>query len=180
MIKRWLVPITGFTQELGTPNGFDRLWKRLRNYSSNSVSVVTPQRWRANFDSLASFIDRQSSPSPDIRIFAYSWGCGHGFLQLAKQLRKRGHKISQAVLCDPVYHSWLRPWRAMLCSPHIRIPDNVERVRWMRQHQNRPRGTDLVADSPDTVIDSPVILARNHEFMDDSPEFQAIAMEAAK
>lgn len=110
MIERWLIPITGFTQDVGHPNGFDRLWLKLREFASETTSVVTPLRWRANFGQLADFIRRQSCDNPDIRIFAYSWGCGHGAMLLAKALGQRGLRVRHAVLNDPVYHSWLRPW----------------------------------------------------------------------
>ena len=179
-IQQWNIPITGFTQHAGAANGFDRLWNTLRPLSSGTTAVVTPQRWRANFDHLADFIDRHSI-RPTINVYAYSWGCGHGFIQLAKHLKKRGLQIKHAVLCDPVYHSWLRPWRALICSPAIKIPSNVTRVSWFRQYQDKPRATELKAADPrKTHIEPPVILQRAHAWMEDAPEFTEKCLAVAK
>lgn len=60
------------------------------------------------------------------------------------------------------------------------IPANVSRVSWLRQFQNRPRATSLKAeDERATTIESPIVVARNHEFMDDAPEFHQVAMRVA-
>ena len=179
-IEKWLIPITGFTQHGGAANGFDKLWNALRPLACESTSVVTPQRWRANFDHLADFVDRHSI-NPTISVFAYSWGCGHGFIQFAKQLEKRGLTINHAVLCDPVYHSWVRPWRALLCSPAIKIKPNVTRVSWFRQYMNKPRATNLRAVDPrKTHIEAAVVLRRTHEFMEDSSEFINKSLSVAR
>lgn len=179
MIKRWIIPITGFTQDIGRASGFDKLWLKLRPFASETTSVITPQRWRANFDSLADFIGRHSEDDPEILIAAYSWGCGHGFLQLAKELGDRGLKIRRAILCDPVYHSWWRLWRALYFSPDIKIPRNVGRVSWLWQKRNRPRGTHLrLSRGADTVIDKPVLCNRTHAWMDDAPEFHKMVLDA--
>ena len=184
VIRTWHIPISGFTQNIDRQNGFDRLWKQLRPLASEHVSLLPPQRWRADFSAIAEFIHRMKPENtvPEIRVYAYSWGCGHGFLKLATELLKRGLSIRYAVLCDPVYHSWWRPWRAMLTgrwSPPIRIPKNVGEVFWFRQFQNRPQGTDLVSADPATVIHEPVVLNAHHEWMDDQREFHDTCLEVA-
>mgnify|MGYP006969379189 FL=1 len=172
MIKRWHIPICGFTQSLDRVSGIERLWSKLRSHVSHDVSLIPPQRWKSDWKSIAEFIWRLRPESgvPDVRIYAYSWGCGHGFVSLSKELRKRGIPVRFAVLCDPVYHSWVRPWRAMLFSPAIKIPDNVREVYWFRQNQNKPMATDLKATG-DTIIHDPVWLPRDHQYMDDAAEF---------
>ncbi len=120
---------------------------------------------------------------PDIRVYAYSWGCGHGFVRLAGELLKRGCGIRYSVLCDPVFHSWWRPWRAVMTGrwvPPIRIPKNVSEVYWFRQCQNRPRATMLTATGELTVIHNPVVLKADHEWMDDQTKFHAKCLEVAR
>ena len=185
MPKKWIVPITGFTQSIDRPNGFDSLWHKLRELpelDGSSSVVMTPQEWSASFGHIANFIHRHKNGSeePLIYVFAYSWGCGRGFIRLAKELKKRGMSIQHAVLCDPVFHSWARIWRSMVFSPAIKIPSNVHRVSWFRQKQNRPRATELVATGKYTVIDQPIWLKRSHEWMDDAPEFHEKCLEVCR
>lgn len=174
---RWIVPITGFTQSIAEPTGFDSLWHRLRDFDVGSSVVLTPQEWKANFGHIAEFIFRHKGHTdPPVYVFAYSWGCGRGFVRLAKELKKRGITIDHAVLCDPVYHSWSRLWRAVLFSPAIKIPSNVKRVSWFRQEQSYPRATTLKAVG-NTLIEPPVTLNNDHAWMDDASEFHAKCLE---
>lgn len=184
MIEKWHIPISGFTQSINKSSGFDKLWLKLREQSSEKVSVVNPLRWRANFDSLAEFIFRMKNngKTPDINIYAYSWGAGHGFISLSKELAKRGLLVRNAVLCDPIYHSWWRPWRAMMTgklSPPIVIPRNVNRVHWFYQRQNTPQATSLKSQWIYTVIEEGVELKANHEWMDDQAEFHDKCLDVA-
>jgi len=148
MITHWHIPISGFTQTVGHPTGFDTLWQKLRRVTSPQCCLLHPQEWNADWRALAEFISRNSTPVPYICVYAYSWGCGHGAVKLAKELRKRNLVVQCMVLCDPVFHSWVRPWRALVFSPAIRIPDNVRRVEWFFQRQNKPQATTLVAQEP--------------------------------
>lgn len=181
-MMRWHIPIMGFTQRITRPTGFDKVWQGLRESVDPGAVVLTPQCWRMNWKAIAAFLER-NSPEPEkawINIYAYSWGCGHGFKDLTRQLQKRGMVVRNAVLCDPVYHSWWRPWRALAMSPAIRIPRNVREVHWLRQYNNRPAGTDLIAEDRHTIIhDAVVIEDREHEYMDDSPEFFEMCMAVA-
>lgn len=185
MIRQWHIPISGFTQTINRQTGFDRLWKRFRPLASEEVSLLPPQSWNANFSAIAEFIHRMNSETdpPDIRIYAYSWGCGHGFVRLSRELLKRGLDVHCAVLCDPVYHSWWRPWRA-LCTgtwaAPIKIPSNVREVFWFRQFQNRPQATELAQTGKQTLIHKPTVLKANHEWMDDQAEFHTKCLEVAQ
>jgi len=183
-IHKWHILISGFTQTTGKANGFDKLWLKLRPHASTLVTLTQPQEWNSNFKNLASFVERMKpeEEKPDIRVYAYSWGCGHGFIRLAKELKKRGHKINYAVLCDPVFHSYWRPWRSMLTgkwSPPIKIPDNVGTVFSFKQRQNRPQATELIACSDNTTLHSMVELKANHAWMDDQPEFHKCCLNVA-
>ena len=182
MINTWHVPISGFTQTLDRSNGIHKLWIKLRSVVDKQTCIIHPQVWNANFAELAEFIWMMSQGNgvPTIKVYAYSWGCGHGFVRLAKELRKRGLTIQTAVLCDPVFHSWWRPWRAMVFSPNIEIPSNVEEVFWFRQYRNHPQATGLVEEDKDeTNIHSPVVLDREHAYMEDAVEFHDMCLRVA-
>lgn len=182
-ITAWHVPISGFTQTLDRSNGIHKLWTKLRAVVDKQTCVIHPQVWNANFAELAEFIwmMSQGNGAPAIKVYAYSWGCGHGFIRLAKELRRRGMRIRTAVLCDPVFHSWWRPWRAMILCPQIVVPSNVDEVFWFRQYQNRPCGTALMeADEDQTEIHEAIVLDREHAYMDDAQEFHECCVQAAK
>lgn len=191
MVCNWRILISGFQQSRSGATGFETLWLAMRGIESPET-IVVPCIWRDDFLGLADRIHRCSQPSlsrkPDIRVFAYSWGVGHGAMRFAKALRNRGLQVSHAVFSDPVYHSWRRPWAALfgrLIMPQIVVPDNVIAVDWFRQRNNRPMGHDLCRhDSdgwgPGTGINDPVELDRTHEWMDDAPEFHAKSLEVAK
>ena len=68
VIRQWHIPISGFTQNIDRQNGFDRLWKQLRPLASETVSLLPPQRWRADFSAIAEFIHRMKPENtvPDI------------------------------------------------------------------------------------------------------------------
>lgn len=181
-IRKWHVPIMGFQQGINRITGFDILWRKLRAYADSETSVVTPQRWSGRFDALAEFIWRmQPDPtSPQINIYSYSWGCGRGFIQLSRELDKRGLQVQNAVLCDPVYYSWWRPWRAMVMSPPITIPRNVLNVEWFYQRKNKPCANRLRKESDTTAISIGVRLNTAHPYMDDHPDFHKKCMEVAE
>lgn len=170
-INKRIICIQGFTQTVGKPNGIHELYLRLRKYSSPDCEIVL-QPWNANWDALAEFIfntcDREKV---DIRVFAYSWGCGNGFVQLQKALRKRGlPAIRYAVLCDPVYYRWGRWWRAMfspVVTPTIDAGDTGE-VWWLRQFENKPQGHQVIGKG---IIHEPIVLNQTHQYMDDANEF---------
>ena len=171
-ISRWIVPISGFTQSRSRSNGIDRLWLKVRDQANGTVSVVPPQHWNSDWEQWAGWISRMSrGEKPEVFIFAYSWGCGNGAIQLARELRSAAIDVKAMVFSDPVYHSWWRPWRAMVASPKILIPSNVGEVSWFRQQINYPRGTGLVSESTGTTIHEPITLHYDHQGMDDAGEF---------
>jgi hypothetical protein len=182
-VERWIVLISGFTQGEGRARGMDALWLALRE-CSGPRTVVELLTWRHNMRDYAERLWRMRPPngrSVDVRVAAYSWGAGHGFLSLARQLDRRGIGVSRAVLCDPVYHSVFAPWRAIISpfvEPTIVVPDNVSHVWTMRQTQNRPHGHRVVAADPAaTAVEAPVALNCDHEYADDASAFHKLATE---
>ena len=181
MISRWHILISGFQQDLGRPTGIEQLWLSLRPLSSPETSIqMFP--WDAEWADVASFIDRTSYPFPSIYVAAYSWGVGHGFLQLAAALDQRGRPVAHATLCDGVYKPALRltSWLALTPWPKLKIPANVRSVSWFRQHVNTPAGHDLIAVDPQkTRIADPVVLSHRHDEMDEAAAFQLEARQVA-
>lgn len=191
VIRRWLICISGFLQSEGRLTGMVRLWSNLRSQASAETAVEL-RAWNDNWSDLAELIWRfqpqQSDEEVQVDCFCYSWGCGHGFVELARELRKRGLRIRHAVLSDPVYYSrfCLTRWLALLqgwptwgLTPRILVPDNVDRVWWFRQSMNRPAGHSLVPLGERTVIEPPQVLACEHAFMDDARYFHDLCGQVA-
>lgn len=182
-ISRFHVPIMGFTQDQSRESGLEKLWRKLREeLPLDTQCLVHPQTWDADFEALAEFIWRNGSSSTVVNIYAYSWGCGHGFVKLAKALQKRGIQVPQAVLSDPVYHSWWRPWRGIFhasLNPPIVVPENVWHVDSFFQRRNTPQGASLVLKNKAARQCPPVQLLCNHQYMDDAKEFHEKVLEIA-
>lgn len=182
-ICKWIVVIGGFTQDAHRPTGVETLWLKLRRFAGPYVSLQL-REWNDDFEGLAERIWRLKPDGlePDVRINAYSWGAGHGAIELSEQLGQRGISVTKMVLCDPVYHSWVAPWRAVwsLVEPRITIPANVREVWSLRQEVNRPRGHDVKTSNADTVVHAPKVLKRAHQWMDDAPDWHSLAVEAAQ
>ncbi len=174
-VTHWDIVISGFLQSEGKATGMVALWQLLRENAGPSRCVIL-KSWNDSWSDLAERIRRvgPKRSEPTVCIYAYSWGAGHGAITLAKELRTRGIRVAHMVLCDPVYRSWLISfrWLAMLKSPNITIPDNVNRVSWFRQKKNRPAGHDLHPENG-TQIEAAVWLPLIHQDMDDAPEFHA-------
>lgn len=181
--ERFHVPIMGFTQNQSRESGLEKVWRQLREeIPLKTQCLVHPQRWNADFDGLAEFIFRNGGPGTLVNVYAYSWGCGHGFVKLAKALRKRGIQIPQAVLSDPVYHSWWRPWRGLfpaVWNGPIVVPENVWDVHSFYQRLNRPQGTTLKLNNKLAVNREPIEVKAAHEYMDDTSEFRNKVLELA-
>jgi len=173
MIDKWIITISGFTQDLDKETGIELLWKDIRGYACHDSCVSLPLTWNSDWEAISKFIHRNSGENPTIFMVAYSWGCGRGFVQLSKHLRKFNYKVKHAILCDPVYKPklWAFSWVALINIKKIDVHENVERVTWFRQKENLPKGHDLNIIGENTVADEPIVLKLKHADMDNSPEF---------
>ncbi len=176
-IARWIIPISGFTQGRSAKNGITHLWQKIRRYDGGSTVVLPPQEWNRRWKETARWIWDMSPDGvcPEVYVFAYSWGCGWGFTELARYLESYSCDITAAVLSDPVYRSRWKPWRSLLphkYCPSIKIPGNVREVYWLRQEKNIPQGASLKAADPErTKIHEPRIAHYPHQAMDDIKYF---------
>jgi hypothetical protein len=184
VVHEWHICITGYSQQTGEPTGLHKLWQRLGRLRKSDVCVEL-REWNSDWRKVAELIwlTSQNGKPPRITIYAYSWGAGYGFVQLARELKRRGLSVDAAVLADPVYHSRhrLTRWLAMVANPLIRIhvPANVREVFWTRQTCSRPCAHDLVADSDDTLIHPARNRTATHTYMDDDPFFHHMALEVS-
>lgn len=184
--------ISGFRQSPAAWNGVLELAEKLRETHCDGVrSRVHYFTWRENWAAIANYhlaLAEKYRTEATIGIYAYSWGAGWGAMQLASQLRRRGLRVRVMVLSDPVYRHPFFLWRS-LCNwtwplggePLIRVPDNVKEVYWFQQTQNRPSGHKLISASRTNgaLIHPPVLLRRDHQYMDDAPEFHRLALDQA-
>lgn len=184
--------ISGFTQNVGKWNGILDLTEKLREQFCDGVrSRVHYYPWHANFAHVAEYyfaLGEKYGTRPILGVYAYSWGAGRGAMTLARQLKRRGMLVRVMVLSDPVYHHAFAPWRALRawCLPIIgeqviRVPDNVKEVYHFHQNQNRPGGHKLISggQAGGAFIHPRQLLAYDHQYMDNAPEFHALALEEA-
>lgn len=185
-IFQWHVVISGHLQHGGHASDVEPLWRNLRDAVGNGSVCVDLCEWNRRWDQYAEFIWRFQHPTapPTIRVYAYSWGAGWGFLKLARELKRRGLRIETAVLSDAVYCSgwWLLKYPQAL-SPirRVVVPDNVGQVHWFFQRSYRPYGHKVVAADPaKTRIHPGVEAACDHYRMDRLIDFHQLAMHVAE
>lgn len=183
-IPAWHVVISGFTQTLRQPTGCQQLWDVLRRARRESDAAVLLQPWNADWAGLADLIWRfRPAEPPRVYCYAYSWGGGWGFPQLACELGERGIEIAHAVLCDAVYRPRLNLLApiALTPIPRIVVPANVRLVDWYRQETGLPKGHQVVAADPRRTTVRPGVLLRGvtHHFMDDQSAWWRKCLEVA-
>lgn len=187
LVENFFVIRSGFLQHKGSAgSGCTRIAGELSWRFGGHANRVELEAWNDCPRQSAEYIyrlGRKQSP-PNVCIFAYSWGCGYGFVRLANELAARGIPVRCAVLCDPVYHGLAR-WRALLPRTLFRriqvtVPANVDDVYWFRQHVDRPAGHDLRYASPWTRRRDPVVLEQPHAEIDNAIEFRLRCLAVAR
>lgn len=183
-MKTALVTFQGFTEDLGSSSGTERLWQRLRGHATSEVLVTPPAAWDARTDRAAAFLQRQQVER--VVIIGYSWGAGYASQRFAKECGERGIAVPLMLLCDPVYRPlWLPPllpllplaFRALVPgSASIKIPRNVRRVAWVRQNRSLPMGHPLDADPHATVVESAELLPFSHTAIDECQPWHDLAL----
>lgn len=185
-IPLWHLVISGFTQKLEHPNGCQNLWNAIRRARRDCYEAATRlDPWNSDWAGIAELVwrFRPTDRPPAVFVYAYSWGGGWGFPQLAEQLADRGIEIEHAVLSDAVYKSPLRllaplsltPW------PEIRVPENVREVDWFYTRNGLPAGHKVVAANPKRTLINPGVLMPGvtHHYADDQPCWWLKSLEVA-
>lgn len=186
VFTNWLIIRSGFRQHKGgVGNGCVELLRSLAWHFGGNGNRVELEAWDDDPEHTADYIHRLGplDRPPNVAIFAYSWGCGYGFVELARALRRHGIDVNQAVLCDPVYHG-LAKWRALVprtlfSKVYVTIPSNVSEVHWLRQDVSKPAGHDLRVESTYTKLHEPKLLQVPHIEMDNAPEFHQLCRQVA-
>lgn len=187
LVQNFLIVRSGFLQHKGSPgSGCVGIAGELSYLYGGHGTRVELEPWNTCPVQTAEWIYRlgRKSKPPNVYIFAYSWGAGYGFVQLARALQHQGVPVRCAVLCDPVYHGVAR-WRALIPRTlfrriYVTVPGNVEDVHWFRQHIDRPAGHDLRYESPRTRRRDAVELQVGHTEIDNAPEFRAKCLDVAR
>ena len=161
-INNFIYVIGGFTQKTGSDTGMMRLWARLFKWrafdSRHALTFILPREWDDSTKEMAAMMDRHAAMNQRTRIIiaGYSWGAGHGAIQLAKAFKTVGRDIDLLLLIDPVYRSKLPLVFRLLAFTRwfgITIPDNVRHVMAWRQDNDGPRGTKIkLANASRTTI----------------------------
>lgn len=183
-MKTAIVSFQGFTQDLGSSSGTERLWQKIRDFAGPEVTVLPPASWDSRTDRTAAFLKRQRIEQ--VIIVGYSWGGGYASQRFASQCAEWGIRVPLMLLCDPVYRPlWLPPFvgllplafRAMMPgAASIKIPRNVHRVAWVRQTKSLPMGHPIEADIYTTSVENAILLDDSHVDIDDAPEWHDLVV----
>ena len=175
-IRKWVLLIDGFGKSPANPSGLDVLWMNLRSLARPDVAFLQ-FNWWDDFRGWARRIKRLSVAKPEIFIVPYSWGFGHGTLKLCRHFGKLDLRVNTILATDPVYCSYLAPWRGLMSfvmeEPEIPVPWNVDRAVYFTQRMKRPYGHHLVRSDvgQSTLIEHAAQLNYPHANMDAAPEF---------
>jgi pimeloyl-ACP methyl ester carboxylesterase len=183
--------ISGFTQNVGYLHGVMKLSERLRKHSACDChgTRVELNTWKSDWKQIAEYywlLSEFHFKPLTLCVYAYSWGCGWGAMELARNLKNANIRIRAMVLCDPVFRhpEWYMRWKSIVhrdskFEPVIKIPDNVEEVFSFYQTVNRPGGHKLVADGNTTIHPSIHVKDTIHQKMDDNWKFHLLSLEVA-
>lgn len=185
-VKTWIVCISGYLQDEGDAQGIPELHNKVHSLYEDSTTWTVFCKWNEDWRAKAEWIRRLSADNVRVIVFAYSWGVGHGLVQLAKELRRHRIYIQTAVCSDGVRYSRFPVLRNLLAYlpfiswSKIVIPNNVREVWWFIQRNTWLRGHDIVAEGRQTI--HPLELDDNsgtHQNMDESKPFQDKCIEVA-
>lgn len=179
-MRKAILVISGFTQQMDQETGSTKLWKKLmpvftKNDNHNDMTVVFLKEWKYDWEDFAGFLNRHGFS--ECLVCAYSWGAGWGLREFSK------HYTGQisAVLCDPVYRSkfpWMR-WRAVIkmWQPTIKYPRNVSVKAWFYQTEDEPGNDNVFTEAP---LPKKINLGVKHNEIDDHHEYHETAMREAE
>jgi hypothetical protein len=178
---RAIITFQGFTESEDKRTGTEDLYfSVIRNFSSPIVTTYQPRMWTSDVKALVGQLSRQGIES--VAVVSYSHGQAAA-CAFAREAYEHGITVAVWCACDPVYRptwlprsNWFQPlaFRAMLGQGTIKVPANVRRVAWVRQTISRPCGHDLIAESPETVIEKAHVLNFTHTAIDNAPRWREL------
>jgi hypothetical protein len=189
-VKHWHFILSGYSQNYATPTGCERIWGALDDMLAETGpgTRVLYFPWNAPFEQIAEMVKRCSAQGTCVRVYAYSWGAGYGFITLTKELNRRGIGVRHAVLCDPVWRrpgipaalNWVGSLSSVWAKGKLDIPASVDEVTWAYQRNNHPDGDEPVAKGAKTRINPGVkLLDAVHASADDSEWFYDTSLRVA-
>lgn len=182
-IKTWILVISGFRQTYKADDGSDELYYKLHKYNSPTVRVER-LTWKENWRQWAGWIEKNSTSGTKILVFAYSYGAGHGYRKLAKYLARLNVKVYFAVLCDPVYRSWLLILRWLALIPWKTFPvKNTRFVKVLYQRGGRPKGhipKEGHQKDGSFVYPAELLENENHYTIDRCERYHAVAQKVVE
>lgn len=178
-IDSWIVVIGGFLQTSWS-GGLIQIWQWLHSRYASPSCAVTAHCWDDDWSGLADVM--RESGARQIVIVGYSWGVGHGAITLARELKARGLSVKRIISCDGVAHPRLLRWRVLVqwFLPPLRIfvPANVDRVDYIRQQTNMPRGHHFVPENGTELCDHGFISRGfTHQDADNSAVFAQLVKD---
>lgn len=185
-ITKFIIVISGYTQDETQDTGSRRLWRKLHDdFIGTDVQVILVS-WNHDMHKLAGWIRYlKNGADATVIVAAYSWGVGHGFVKLANQFLDRDIKIRLAILADGVFHpDWYTPWRYFFVKwirdyVSIKLPHSVLQVKWSRQEESWPSGHNLTADHihiPEAIL----MHSQVHKSMDETQWWHLTVRDACQ
>lgn len=174
----------GHLQKAHHQNGMRTIWRQARLKCTEDATVTNPQRWNADWGSLAHWLEEEMGSGLVVTI-GYSYGAGWGCQQLSHHLSMRAGMTIMVwqVLSDPVSRNryglgwplnalnvtrWSGKWR------RVKPPRNVTRLWYATQTAKAPHGQG-VAQHSGLELEYGGHFNRGHSAMDELPEFQEAA-----
>lgn len=208
MTRNWFICVGGFTQTRGTGNGVLALSEKLRRFQNPETNIEF-LAWCDDMAAMATEIDELAKQAraipgnekftPNICIFAYSYGGGYGAPRLVFELWKRGLRVRAIVLSDPVWRfkipglgrfgrlfEWVAaPISGMTLFGKITFrPKEIGTIFWFYQRQGsfvdgflNPQGREPVCLGAE--IHAGELLDYPHASMDDAVEWHEKCLEVA-
>lgn len=146
-IDCWHLVFAGFLQDEGEATGCLRLYREMHGIFASSGCAVELCEWNRRVDPIATRIARLTNGHlPIVCLYGYSWG-GQTAVNLSWELARRGFVVRHMVLCDAVrrHRYWLGNWRAFWPGSKVVVGPTVLDVEWFVQHNDWPRGHEVVA-----------------------------------
>lgn len=178
-IDEWIVSVTGFGQREGHLTGLEILHTLIRKKCSGVESIALLKSWNDNTNDVAERIwrMRRIGGTPRVVLIGFSYG-GYTAVLIAKELQKRGIKVSHLFLVDAVwrYSRYFPSFVSLLPFWRIHIPTNVKKVINWRQYVSKPKGHKIVVD-PDHTEHEEHTLDVIHSYCDDHPDVYQRVLE---
>lgn len=173
-IREWWFLFTGKFQSEAKLSGLEPARLMLHHELAGPETAIEQHEWYVNLDDLMARVKRWQ---PDnglqrFNVLGYSLGGGTA-VEFTRRLSQMGQYTDSLWLLDGKDYPapWLN-WTALWRTGTLVIDRRVKTLRYWRQHNNLPSGSDIVFTEPFTKL----ILAKpncdcRHQGIDEEPTF---------